>query len=98
MPELNVSLADDTHALAVNYGLHTLYLVCARAYPPGKPLALRAELSGEFVDLQGKSAGCKLRGDGRYDVTLRLVSLRREQRVALEQTFPNPKPPSTAHD
>jgi hypothetical protein len=96
MPELNVSLGDDTQALAVNYGLHTLYLVCARAYPPGKPLALRAELSGALVDLQGKSAGSKLRSDGRYDVTLRLVSLRREQRIALEQAFPNPKAPSDA--
>ena len=96
MPELNVSLGDDTQALAVNYKANTLYLVCARAYPPGKPLALRAELAGGLLDLQGKSAGSKLRSDGRYDVTLRLVSLRREQRIALEQTFPNPSPPADA--
>jgi hypothetical protein len=94
MSELNVSLADGTQALAVNYDLHTLHLVCARAYPPGKPLALRAELSGEVLDLQGKSARSKLRSDGRYDVSLRLVSLRREQRTALERTFPNPNPPA----
>ena len=96
MPELSVSLADDTRALAVNYGPNTLYLVCPRAYPPGKPLCLRAELGGEVLDLQGKSAGSKLRSDGRYDVTLRLVSLRRQQRIALEQTFPNPKAPTDA--
>jgi hypothetical protein len=91
MPELNVTLADGAHALAVNYRPNTLSLVCAGAYPPGKPLALRAELGDAALDLQGKSAGSKLRGDGRYDVTLRLVSLRREQRIALEQAFLNPK-------
>jgi len=91
MPELNVTLAQGTHALAVNYRANTLYLVCAGAYPPGKPLTLRAELGAESLDLQGKSAGSKLRSDGRYDVTLRLVSLRREQRIALEHTFLNPK-------
>jgi len=96
MPELNVSLHDDPQALAVNYDLHNLYLVCARAYPPGKPLGLRVELAGEFVDLQGKSAGSKLRSDGRYDVTLRLVSLRREQRIGLEQAFSHPKAPTDA--
>jgi hypothetical protein len=91
MPELNVSLSGGIHALAVNYRVNTLYLVCAGAYPPGKPLTLRAELGDESLDLQGKSAGSKLRSDGRYDVTLRLVSLRREQRIALEQAFLNPK-------
>ena len=58
---------------------------------------IRRDLTvSEFLDLQGKSAGSKLRSDGRYDVTLRLVSLRREQRIALEQTFANPKPPTDA--
>jgi hypothetical protein len=96
MPELNVSLDDGAQALAVNYGPNTLHMICVRAYPPGKPLRLRTDAGGETLDLQGKSAGSKLRTDGRYDVTLRLVSLRRDQRIALEQAFPNPKDPAAA--
>jgi hypothetical protein len=94
MTELNVSLNDGTQALAVHYRPNTLRMICVQAYPPGKPLRLQTDAGGETLDLQGKSAGSKLRADGRYDVTLRLVSLRRDQRSALEQAFPNSKDPA----
>jgi hypothetical protein len=91
MPELKITLAEGTQALAVNYAENVLHLVCVAAYPPGKPLTLRADTGVELLDLQGKSAGSKLRTDGRYDVKLRLVSLRRDERIALERAFPNPQ-------
>jgi hypothetical protein len=86
---LPIQLLDGGRALAVAYSSAGLSLICECAYPPGKPLALTAELGGGMLALQGKSGGSRRRADGRYDVTLRLISLRREQREQLERAFAN---------
>jgi len=65
---------------AVGFEGETLHLVLDRPVAPGTPVAVRV---GD-LDLRGKSLGSKRRPDGRFDVRLRLVSLRREDRAKLE--------------
>jgi hypothetical protein len=60
-----------------------LRMVLDRALPPGTPIVVtlaRAELE---LRLQGKTLGSKRLEDGRYEVRVRLVNLRREDRVRL---------------
>lgn len=63
-----------------------LYTVLDRAFAPGRPLRLRVTLLGveEVLPVQGKVIGSKKRDDGRFDVRLRLINLRREHREQLE--------------
>ena len=82
-----VSFADGAHAEVATYALGVLHLVCDRAYPPGQPLAFTLSLGESQLDLQGKSAGSKRRPDQRFDVRIRLSSLRREARSQLEQAL-----------
>ena len=87
-----VTFGDGATALAIAYEPDklALTLLCDRAHPPGRPLAMRAHVAGEELALQGKSAGSKRREDGRFIVRIRLVTLRREQRAALERALPTP--------
>lgn len=81
-------LADGERGRAVAYAEGILHLVSERPHPPGQPLTFSLRLpDGAELALQGKSANSKLRHDGGFDVRLKLVSLRREQRAALEQLF-----------
>ena len=54
-----------------------------RAFAPGAPL--RVELGA--LTVEAKSLGSKKRDDGRFEVRLRAVNLRREQRLALDALF-----------
>jgi hypothetical protein len=74
-------------ALAVAFDLGILHLICDRAHPPGRPLAFIVSLADSNLSLTGKSAGSKRRVDDRFDVRVRLSSLRREQRAKLESAF-----------
>lgn len=74
-------------ARAVAYADGVLGLICDRAHPPGRPLALVVQLPAGEQPLTGKALGSKQREDGSFDVRLRLSSLRREQRAALEAAF-----------
>lgn len=60
-----------------------LQLVCERAFAPGAPVELEARLEGGPLVLRGKSRGSRRRSDGRFDVGLRLVNVRRSEREAL---------------
>jgi hypothetical protein len=82
-----LTLSDGERGRALAYAGGLLRMVCERAHPPGQPLALTLLApDGELV-LQGKSARSKRREDGAFDVELKLVSLRRDQRAALERLF-----------
>jgi len=84
---LTVGFADGVQALAVAFNLGILHLICDRAHPPGRPLAFSVSLGDSQLALTGKSAGSKRRVDDRFDVRVRLSSLRREQRAQLERAF-----------
>jgi hypothetical protein len=75
---------------AVGLQGEVLTLVWPTAKAPGEPLALRGVLGGCETELRVKTVGSKRRADGRYDVRVRLVNLRRAQRLALEALFAPP--------
>jgi hypothetical protein len=81
------SLADGALAEVTGYAGEVLTFACERAHPPGEPLQLTVRLPDAELALAGKTVGSKRRDDGRFDVRLRLTSLRREQRSLLERAF-----------
>ena len=89
MTEIEVVLPSGDRARAVAWSDDVLSLICPSAFAPGQPVELRASHDGsvESVTLVGKSAGCKRRPDGAFDVKLRIHSLRREQRAWLDNAF-----------
>ncbi len=86
-PELPVSFADGADAVAIGWQAGVLRLLCARAHPPGRPLQLTLHAGEPPLQLVGKSAGSKRTQDGRFEVGLRLHSLRRGEREQLEALF-----------
>jgi hypothetical protein len=86
-PGLPLTLSDGERGRALSYAGGVLRMVCERAHPPGQPLSLTLLAGGGELALQGKSARSKRREDGAFDVELKLVSLRRDQRAALERLF-----------
>lgn len=86
-PDYQVSIHNRGPARGVGYTEGVLLLICERAHPPGRPLELTLQLPDAMLTLSGKIIDSKRRADNRYDVRLRLSSVRREQRVALEQAF-----------
>jgi hypothetical protein len=86
-PGLPLAISDGERGRALAYADGVLRMVCERAHPPGQPLSLTLRAPDGELTLQGKSAGSKRRQDGAFDVLLKLVSLRREQRSVLQQLF-----------
>jgi hypothetical protein len=58
-------------------------LVAPRAYAPGAPLRLDALLADGELPLEAKCLGSKRRPDGRFDVRIRWINLRRTDRERL---------------
>lgn len=58
-----------------------LTFACARAFAPGEPLVFQVE--GRRFD--AKAMGSKRREDGAFDVKVRLVNLRRDDRSWLDE-------------
>jgi hypothetical protein len=88
-PKFNVQVSfDGTTATVIGFADPVLTLICDHAHPPGRPLLLRGHAGDNELSLEGKTIGSKLRpDDGRFTVTLRLTSLRRESRRAFESLF-----------
>lgn len=59
-------------------------IVSPRAFAPGAPLSFEVRLEDGPLALEGKSHGSRRRDDGRYDVRLRMVNMRRSERLRLE--------------
>jgi hypothetical protein len=62
-----------------------LALVSSRAFAPGTPLAFTIVSGDQRLELSGKTRSCKRRADGRFDLGVRLVDLRRTDREALQR-------------
>jgi len=84
-PRFPLTLSDGERGHATGYADGVLYVVCERAHPPGQPLSLMLVTPDGELALSGKSARSKRREDGTFDLQLKLVSLRRDQRIALEK-------------
>jgi hypothetical protein len=84
---LQASVSDGSSAIVIGYGNGVLTLTSEVAHPPGRPLKITARHGGDNLALEGRAIGSKRSEDGRYTVTLRLTSLRREARVLLETLF-----------
>lgn len=63
-------------------GAH-LRLVLDRPFAPGQPVSFRADAPDGPLALSGKCIGCKRQEGETFEVRLRPVDIRREQRAAL---------------
>lgn len=61
--------------------------VFARAFAPGAPVKMEALLGEDSLPVEGKTIGSRRREDGRFDVRLRAINLRRETREALARAL-----------
>lgn len=61
--------------------------VFPRAFAPGAPVKMEAALGEASHSVEGKTIGSRRRDDGRFDVRLRAINLRRETREALVQAL-----------
>jgi hypothetical protein len=64
-----------------------LHAVLERPFAPGSPVRMRVQVGGgggEALPIQGKTIRSKKRDDGRFDVRMRLINLRREHREKLQ--------------
>ncbi len=74
-------LAAGGEGTAISLDGEILRVVSPRAFAPGAPV----EFTVEAMHLRAKSRGSRRRDDGSFDVRLRLVDLRRDDRGRLEQ-------------
>lgn len=78
-------LADGSVAQLLAYEGGLLRLRSVHAWAPGAPMTLSsASLPSPNSSLQGRAIGSKRQADGSFEVRVRLVNLRREQRRLLE--------------
>ncbi|MBZ0117893.1 MAG: hypothetical protein K8H88_12900 [Sandaracinaceae bacterium] len=76
---MKLVLAKGGEGEATSFDGDVLVTILPRAYAPGSPCELRVE----DLTLTGKTLGAKRRADGRFDVRVRLISVRREARERL---------------
>lgn len=77
--------AGEARGEALRFEGEVLHVVLDRAFAPGKPTELTLTVEGEARSLRGKALGSKRREDGRFDVRLRMLSLRKAERAALQR-------------
>lgn len=73
------------HATA--FAGEVLTLAISEPQATGRPVEVTLALADGELCLRGKSRGSRRREDGRFDVSLRLVALRREERLRLTAVF-----------
>ncbi|MGE0789582.1 MAG: hypothetical protein AB7S26_28175 [Sandaracinaceae bacterium] len=78
---IEVALPDHPGESAEAHALsgEQLRLVVSRAFAPGTPLRMIVQLD-DGIEIAGKATGSKRMADGRFDVPVRLVNLRRDAR------------------
>jgi hypothetical protein len=64
-----------------------LTLLSPRAFAPGAPIRFTAATEGEARHFEGRALGSKRVDEGQFEVRMRFVNLRREDRELLEQTL-----------
>jgi hypothetical protein len=69
----------------VSFTRGILAAISERAHAPGSPIKVTIELPDGPLAIDSRSIGSKRRDDGSYDVRMRLINLRREDRERLER-------------
>jgi hypothetical protein len=64
-----------------------LAVIDDRPHAPGAPIRATLTLADGPLAIAGKSIGSKRRDDGSFDVRMRLINLRREDRARLERAL-----------
>ena len=64
-----------------------LAAVSDRPHAPGAPIRTTVVLPDGPLSIDARSIGSKRRDDGTFDVRMRLINLRREDRLRLERAF-----------
>lgn len=82
-----VTLSSGGRGEAVAFEGEVLSLVLPRAFAPGAPVSLEATVDGRTMALNGKALGSKRREDGRFDVRMRMINLRRSERERLSASL-----------
>ncbi len=84
-----VRIAAGIEGEAVELSGETMKLLLDRAYAPGAPMSFQLEVSPELagesrdIALEARTVGSKRLPDGRFEVRVRLVNLRRDDRLRL---------------
>ena len=68
-------------------------LLSPRAFAPGAPIRFTATRDADLRSFEGRTIGSKRIDDGRFEVRLRFVNLRRADRELLLEAHPPPSPP-----
>jgi hypothetical protein len=85
MTAVAVRFAPEGEGEAVGLDNEMLRLISSQAFAPGTPLAFTVVAGDEQLELSGKTRSCKRRADGRFDLGVRLVDLRRAERKTLQR-------------
>lgn len=78
------TLPDGSPGEAVAFQGETLHAVLPRAFAPGAPVQLALAFPSGSTTVRGKTQHSKRRQDGRFDVHMRVLDLRRDDRQRLE--------------
>jgi hypothetical protein len=78
---------EDAEALA--FDGTTLTMLSPRAYAPGAPIGFSATTDDQARSFEGRALGSKRGDDGRFEVRMRFVNLRRADRELLSDRLPN---------
>lgn len=79
---------NDGHAVAFDGAVIECLVTAPQA--PGRPVDIVLQLGDGRLTLRTKSRGSRRADDGRFQVWLRPVALRREERARLQAAFPAP--------
>jgi hypothetical protein len=79
--EIRLQSGEDAEARAFDGTLLTL--LSPRAFAPGSPVRFTTTIEGEVRNFEGRTIGSKRVDDGRFEVRMRFVNLRRGDRELL---------------
>ncbi|QQR89873.1 MAG: hypothetical protein IPJ88_17155 [Myxococcales bacterium] len=90
-------VSQDDHGQALGLSGEVIRIELPRAHAPGSPIAFVLEHDGGSMELNGRTIDCTKKDatEGMFRIRVRLVNLRREQRLMLDQLLssaPNTAP------
>ena len=71
----------------VSFTRDQLHAIGPVPYAPGTPIRLNVALTEVSIPIEAKCGGSKRREDGRFDLTLRVINMRRLHREAIMAAF-----------